>query len=84
MVEPATSRPVTASVADGDPMLAQLGQVWSELFGLASVAPDDDFFALGGNSLQAVQMFQHARDLEFEQAAKVRDEIGRLRALSLG
>ena len=63
VVQPATSRPVTASVADDDPMLAQLGQVWSELFGLASVAPEDDFFALGGNSLQAVQMFQHARRL---------------------
>jgi excinuclease ABC subunit B len=29
------------------------------------------------------QMFQHARDLEFEQAAQVRDELQRLKALSI-
>ena len=30
------------------------------------------------------QMYQHARNLEFEEAANVRDQIGRLRAKSLG
>ncbi|HEX6993724.1 MAG TPA: excinuclease ABC subunit UvrB [Gammaproteobacteria bacterium] len=30
------------------------------------------------------QMYRHARDLEFEQAAKLRDEIQELRRLSLG
>ncbi len=29
------------------------------------------------------QMYQHARDLEFEQAGKIRDEMQRLKALSL-
>jgi len=29
------------------------------------------------------QMYQHARDLEFEQAAKLRDELQRVKALSL-
>ena len=29
------------------------------------------------------QMYQHARDLEFEQAAKVRDEIQKLREIGL-
>jgi excinuclease ABC subunit B len=29
-------------------------------------------------------MYQHARDLEFEAAAKVRDEIRRLREAGLG
>jgi excinuclease ABC subunit B len=29
------------------------------------------------------QMFKHARDLEFEQAAKLRDEIQRLKSASL-
>ncbi len=30
------------------------------------------------------QMYQHARDLEFEQAAQIRDEIGQLRLHGLG
>ncbi len=30
------------------------------------------------------QMYQHARDLEFEQAARIRDEIQRIRRLGLG
>ena len=29
------------------------------------------------------QMYQHARDLEFEQAAEIRDEIGRIKEFSL-
>ena len=29
-------------------------------------------------------MYRHARDLEFEEAAKVRDEIARIRELGLG
>ncbi|MCK4675915.1 MAG: UvrB/UvrC motif-containing protein, partial [Gammaproteobacteria bacterium] len=28
------------------------------------------------------QMYQHSRDLEFEQAAKVRDDIERIRQLT--
>ena len=30
------------------------------------------------------KMFRHARDLEFEQAAQLRDEIGRIRAAVFG
>ena len=29
-------------------------------------------------------MYQHARDLEFEEAAKLRDDIQRIRELGLG
>jgi excinuclease ABC subunit B len=29
------------------------------------------------------QMFKHAQDLEFEQAARVRDEIHRVKAIGL-
>ena len=29
-------------------------------------------------------MFRHARELEFEQAAQLRDEIGRIRAAVFG
>jgi excinuclease ABC subunit B len=30
------------------------------------------------------QMMEHARNLEFEQAASVRDQLGRLRAMTFG
>jgi excinuclease ABC subunit B len=30
------------------------------------------------------QMMEHARNLEFEQAAAVRDQLGRLRAMTFG
>ncbi|HHW4670309.1 MAG TPA: UvrB/UvrC motif-containing protein, partial [Xylella fastidiosa subsp. multiplex] len=30
------------------------------------------------------QMYQHARDLEFEDAARIRDQIQRLREAGLG
>ncbi|MEV0251520.1 non-ribosomal peptide synthetase [Nocardia sp. NPDC050712] len=36
-------------------MIARLAELWSEMFG-APVAPDDDFFELGGNSLLAVRL----------------------------
>jgi excinuclease ABC subunit B len=29
-------------------------------------------------------MYQHARDLEFEEAARIRDQLHRLREASLG
>ncbi|MFJ1805622.1 MULTISPECIES: amino acid adenylation domain-containing protein [unclassified Streptomyces] len=35
----------------------RLGRVWCELLGVDRVAPDDDFFELGGDSLLALQVF---------------------------
>ena len=48
----------TATTADTqpDPLLDFVSSVWAERLGLASVGPDEDFFALGGTSLGAIQI----------------------------
>ncbi|GLZ41923.1 condensation domain-containing protein [Actinokineospora sp. NBRC 105648] len=40
---------------------ALLGRVWAELLGVDSVAPDDDFFALGGHSVTATRLTARVR-----------------------
>src|SRR5580704_6682135 len=40
---------------------AGLSHLWAELLNQAQVGLDDDFFALGGNSLLAAEMLAHAR-----------------------
>ncbi|MGW2845603.1 amino acid adenylation domain-containing protein [Streptomyces sp. NPDC001274] len=45
-------------LAAGRPMTAleqEVAAVWCEVLGVRGVGPDDDFFALGGNSLRAVR-----------------------------
>jgi excinuclease ABC subunit B len=57
---------------------------------IASKRKGEDYEGMGSAELiQRVaqlekQMYQHARDLEFEAAAQLRDEIGRIRQLGLG
>ncbi|MBP2330545.1 alkylation response protein AidB-like acyl-CoA dehydrogenase/acyl carrier protein [Kibdelosporangium banguiense] len=41
---------------------ATVAATWCELFGVAAVGPDDDFFALGGHSMLAVRMASRLRD----------------------
>ncbi len=56
---PATARDAhgpTASPTD-DPMADGLLRAWREVLGVHDVGLDDDFFALGGTSLQAAQLF---------------------------
>ena len=43
------------------PVQAGLTHLWSELLRIDHVGLDDDFFALGGNSLLAAEMLAHAR-----------------------
>ena len=50
---------------DGDPRRRYLGRVWRELIGVAAVAPQDNFFDVGGHSLLAVEL-----------AARVQRETG--------
>jgi thioesterase domain-containing protein/acyl carrier protein len=39
-----------------DPLELQLAEIWSRLFGIRPISPDDNFFALGGHSLLAVRL----------------------------
>jgi thioesterase domain-containing protein/acyl carrier protein len=55
-------RAVTAHPATSlNPVENMLAEVWRELLGVDEIAPDDDFFALGGHSLAAVRLFARIR-----------------------
>ncbi|WP_406206146.1 amino acid adenylation domain-containing protein [Kitasatospora sp. NBC_01560] len=45
----------------GDAIEAGIAHLWSELLDVEDVGPADDFFALGGNSLLAMEMLARAR-----------------------
>ncbi|WP_411027983.1 phosphopantetheine-binding protein, partial [Salmonella sp. s54234] len=44
-----------------DPVTARLAAIWSDILGVAGIAPEDNFFALGGHSLNAVRMIARVR-----------------------
>lgn len=52
----AATQPVPAT----DSMIGLLSAIWREVLGCGEIAPDDDFFALGGNSLSAVRVLVKA------------------------
>lgn len=59
--EPVSRRAEAVATAAGAPpegaTETQLAAIWRELLGVADIHRDDDFFALGGNSLMALRMF---------------------------
>ncbi len=40
----------------------QLLAIWREVLGKVTLGPDDDFFAVGGNSIKATRIINHVRD----------------------
>ncbi|WP_030396144.1 non-ribosomal peptide synthetase [Kitasatospora purpeofusca] len=58
-----TPAPVAAPGTGGD-----LQQVWAEVLGVPDVAPDDNFFALGGDSILAIRVVSAARELGLDIA----------------
>ncbi|WP_027818879.1 non-ribosomal peptide synthetase [Paraburkholderia bannensis] len=50
-----------ADVVPGSP-LARLLDIWASVLGLSSVAPSDDFFQLGGDSILTLQIVSRARE----------------------
>ncbi|MEU4499649.1 condensation domain-containing protein, partial [Streptomyces sp. NPDC023998] len=63
--ESATSRtstgPKTGQGAPRDARQQVLARIWSEVLGVDQVGPDDDFFALGGDSILSIQVVAQAR-----------------------
>ena len=55
-VSSGTAEDVAPSVAPRTPVEAHLAEIWRETLGLGQVGVTDDFWQLGGNSLQAVLM----------------------------
>ncbi|RIV40384.1 amino acid adenylation domain-containing protein [Micromonospora radicis] len=72
---PAAAHPASAVAADHPPAPAssgsgsgsgsgsegRLARIWAELLDLPAVAADDDFFALGGDSILALEVFARAQ-----------------------
>lgn len=53
--EPAAAA-TAAPTADAGDVLTALQELWTAALGTPDIGPDDDFFAVGGNSLAAVQL----------------------------
>lgn len=54
---PRLSNSMTGSPMEGPAMLQALLPLWQSVLDVPKVAPDDDFFALGGHSIAAAQLF---------------------------
>jgi amino acid adenylation domain-containing protein len=59
---PELPREPPASIALS-PVATVVGEVWAEILGLGDVAPDEDFFSLGGHSLKATQLLSRLRQV---------------------
>lgn len=58
---PGTDVPAAPPVVEGDDLETSIAGIWERVLGVAEVGTDDDFFALGGNSLVAVQLVSEIR-----------------------
>jgi amino acid adenylation domain-containing protein len=56
-------------VAPRTPLECKLAEIWEEVLELDRVGADDDFFALGGHSLSAVQLANRVRQVIGEQVS---------------
>ena len=59
--EPALPARQSAEAVELSPLEARIGVLWCETLGIAAVGPDDDFFAIGGDSILALQIIAKAR-----------------------
>lgn len=59
--DPALPATQSAGTANLSPLEARIGALWCETLGIVAVGPDDDFFAIGGDSILALQIIAKAR-----------------------
>ncbi|MEU9040478.1 MULTISPECIES: amino acid adenylation domain-containing protein [unclassified Kitasatospora] len=71
---PVRTAPKAADAGGGEgyPIEEAVGHLWAELLGVETVGPDDDFFALGGTSLLAMEMLARARIMFGVDVGRVR------------
>ncbi|HEV2372277.1 MAG TPA: non-ribosomal peptide synthetase [Streptosporangiaceae bacterium] len=55
----------TAALERAALVTSRVAQIWGEVLGVTNVAPDDDFFSLGGTSISALRVISRVRN-EFE------------------
>ncbi|MEU0760887.1 amino acid adenylation domain-containing protein [Streptomyces microflavus] len=68
----------TSGTADGDgaagedlgPQANELRRIWAELLGFDTFGADDNFFSLGGDSIQVIQMTNRLRSAGYRVSAK--------------
>lgn len=60
--EAATARRGEEALATAGSTVDKIRALWESVLGLEGIADDDDYFALGGTSLQAVRLFTRIRD----------------------
>jgi amino acid adenylation domain-containing protein/thioester reductase-like protein len=73
---PPPGRP--APTATLTPAQAGVAHLWTRMLGVPVAGPDDDFFALGGDSLKAAEMMAQTRQIFGVSAADVRGLTRRL------
>ena len=54
---------VAKAIASGHTLHERLARLWSDALGFEQIGPDDDFFALGGDSILGMQIAHRARGL---------------------
>jgi amino acid adenylation domain-containing protein/FkbM family methyltransferase len=59
--DPDAQAPPAAKILPRNPLEAELAAVWSEILGSPVIGVEDDFFALGGHSLRAMQLITRLR-----------------------
>jgi amino acid adenylation domain-containing protein len=61
---PSAARPDTGVelVAPGSPIQQAIAEIWSDLLGISEIGADDNFFDLGGRSLNAMQVMSQISD----------------------
>ncbi|SDS41462.1 AMP-binding protein [Actinoplanes derwentensis] len=71
LVEERLAAPETSERNNGDPVLADVRAVWRRYLGHDAFGNDDDFSAIGGSSLDAIQVIGDLQNLGYRVSASV-------------